>query len=47
MTSCKMILEEAFGFMDTLPDDSQEKNVDLDDSVDPVIDIPLNSFSAE
>ena len=33
--------------MDKLPDDSQEKNVDLDDSVDPVIDIPLNSFSAE
>ena len=50
MASRKMNLEEAVDFMNKLPDDSQELDVDLDDddedlSLDPVIDIPLNSFS--
>ena len=49
MASRKMNLEEAVDFMDKLPDDSQELDVDLDDSeelsVEPVIDIPVNSFS--
>ena len=44
-----MNLEEAVDFMYKLPDDSQELDIDLYDSKElseePVIDIPVNSFS--